>query len=118
MKLLEGRTPYFLGSVCHSFILDILQNCSFPQGRFCPDLASGVEQGLASFYHGLSCLYLETNKRFLGNIFTGPDHIELDGGWVCFGRSGRCHTLMKQARRERRRQFRGSARQSGGQSLE
>lgn len=76
MKLPKERTPYFLGSVYHTFILDVFGSCLFPQGRFCPDTASGVEQRLASFCHGSSYLYLETNKRTPGDFFTGPVHIE------------------------------------------
>lgn len=74
MKLPEGTTPDFLRAVCHSFILDIYGSCLFPQGKFCPAAASGVEQGLASLPHGSSCLYLETNKRSLGEFFTLPVH--------------------------------------------
>ena len=76
MKLPGGRTPYFLGTVRHSFILDIFGRYLFPWGRFCPDVASGVGQGLASFSHGWNCNYLETDKRSLGDFFTCPAHIE------------------------------------------
>lgn len=76
MKLPERRTPDLLGPVRHSFILDIFGSCLFPLGWFCPDVASGVEQGLASFPHGSTYFYWETNKGSLGVFFTGPGCIE------------------------------------------
>lgn len=77
MKLPEGRTPHFLGPVCHSFILDIFGSCLFPWGRFYPDVASGIEQRLASLCHGSSCLYLETNRRSPGECLAGLVHTVL-----------------------------------------
>lgn len=97
MRLPEGRTPHFLGAVCRSFILDIFGSCLFPWGRFCPDVASGIEQGLASLCHGSSCnLYLETNKRSPDECLVGLVHTELGGAWVLFGRLGKSpHTWKK-----------------------
>ena len=47
-----------------------------PSGKLCPELASGVEQGLVSFCHGSSWLGLETNERSVGEFFTSLVHIE------------------------------------------
>lgn len=82
IKLPEGRTPDFLGPVRHSFILDRLGSSLFPQGRFCPDAASGVEQGLASLSRGSSFFYLDTNPWSLGMLFAGQVCIR---PWVVVG---------------------------------
>ena len=89
-----------------------------PSGKLSPELASCVEQGLASFCHGSGWLGLETNGRSVGEFFTGPFHVEPSVWLGPFWKSWEVSSHVDKRQWQRHRQFGGSARRSSGLSFE
>lgn len=118
MKLPEGRTP-LPGTGMSLIHRGHMWELFVPQGRFCPDVASGVEQGLASPCRGSSCLYLETSKCPLVS-FPLAQSLQKLGLWLgCLWKSWEVSSHVdKEDRETQEDSFWGSARQSRGQSLE